>query len=84
MTVDHFDQFGDTALDNAVYKGNHQVAQVTTKDPAWGYFNVIFDQVCQLLKTIRNKMVPRTGRRLQERARDTPTKGLLWSAALES
>ena len=43
MTVDHFDQFGDTALDNAVYKGNHQVAQVTTKGPSWGYFKVILN-----------------------------------------
>ena len=38
---------------------------------------VDFYQVCQLGTTIHNKMAPRTGKRLQDRGRDTPTKGLL-------
>ena len=49
----------------------------TTQGPSWGYFKVKFYQVCQLLSTIRNKMAPRAGTRLQDRGRDTPTNGLL-------
>jgi hypothetical protein len=40
---------------------------------------VIFGRVRQLLAINAHKMAPRTGKRLQERARDNPTKGLLWS-----
>ena len=44
----------------------------TTHGPSWGHFKVNFYQFCQLLTTIRNKMAPRTGKRLQDRGRDTP------------
>jgi len=50
----------------------------TMQGPSWGYFKVIFYQVCKLLTATRNKMPPRTGKRLQDRGRDTPTKGLMW------
>ena len=52
---------------------------LSTRGPSWGYFKVIFYQVYQLFTTIHNKMAPSTGKRLQYRGRDTPTKGLLWS-----
>ena len=35
-------------------------------------------QTCPFLTTISRKMAARTRKRLQERGRDTPTKGLLW------
>ena len=43
-----------------------------TQGPSWGYFKIDFYQVCQLLTTIRIKMAPRTGKRLQNRGWDTP------------
>ena len=52
---------------------------VPTQGPPWGYFKVIFYQVCQLVTKNRNRMAPRTGKRLQHRGRDTPTKGLMWT-----
>ena len=49
-----------------------------TQGPSWGYFKVNFHQGCQLLTKNQNKMAPRTGKRLQDRGRDIPRKGLLW------
>ena len=41
------------------------VAKEVRQGPSWGYFKVNFYEVCQLLTTIRNKMAPRTAKRLQ-------------------
>ena len=49
----------------------------TTQGPSWGYSKVNLQQTCQFLTTISRRMAPSTMKRLQERGRDTPTKGLL-------
>ena len=51
---------------------------LATQGPSWVYFKVNLYQVCHFWTTIRTKMAPRTGKRFQDRGRDTPTKGLLW------
>ena len=44
-----------------------------------GISKSIFQRPCQFLAINAHKMAPKTGRRLQERARDALTKGLVWS-----
>ena len=46
-----------------------------------GISKSIFQRPCQFLAINAHEMAPRTRRWLQERGRDTPTKGLLWNAA---
>ena len=46
-----------------------------------GISKVNLQQGCQLTTTMPHKMAPRTRKRLQERGRDAPTKGLLWYLA---
>jgi hypothetical protein len=48
------------------------------QSPSWGYPKVNLQPTCWFLTTISRKMAPRMRKRLQERGRDTPTKGLLW------
>ena len=54
-----------------------------TQGPLWRYSKVDLRQTCQFLTIISRKMAPRTRKRLHERGRDTPTKGLLWYLARE-
>ena len=44
----------------------------------------IFKRPCQVLAINAHKMAPRTSKRLQERAWDAPTKGLLWTRTRQS
>ena len=57
-------------------------AGAPTQGPLWGYSKVNLQQTCQLWTTISRKMAPRTRKRLQERGRDAPTKGLLWDQGM--
>jgi len=57
---------------------------VATQGPSRGYSKANLQQTCQFSRTISRKMAPRTRKRLQERGRDTPTKGLLWIGFLEA
>ena len=52
----------------------------TTQGPSIPQLKIIFGRSCQLFAINAHKMVPRTSKRLQERAWDTSTKGLLWNA----
>ena len=54
------------------------LSSVSTRGPSNPQSKVIFGRFRQLLGINAHKMAPTTTRRLQERGRDTPSKGLLW------
>ena len=69
---------------SSLYSGQMNLAQ-STQGPWYPQSKVIFGRYRQLLAINAHKMAPSTGRWLQERVWDAPTKGLqwCWSAGVE-